>query len=170
MAKRMDDKERITAAMERELAAKAKYVVEGGFAEGGIIKTNTPRPNPGELPDSNPKTAQGMKKLPIQYVPTKALLYLALVMEGGAIKYGPYNFRDDKITASVYFDAMMRHLLQWWNGETYDDESGQPHLAHVMACCAILIDGFEGDFINDNRPIDQVFIDLFRELNEERSK
>jgi len=104
------------------------------------------------LPDDNPKTAFGTQKDPMHFTPTEALRAVGRVMRGGAEKYGAYNWREDRITASTYYDAAMRHLMAWWDGEDLDPESGEPHLAHVMACCAILLDGREQDTLNDDRP------------------
>lgn len=105
------------------------------------------------LPDDNPKTAAGLGKASVQYVPATARLYLGQVMKTGAVKYGPFNWRQDRITASTYYDAMNRHMEAWFAGEDVDPESGQPHLAHAMACCAIVIDAREHGCLNDDRPV-----------------
>jgi hypothetical protein len=104
------------------------------------------------LPDTNPKTAYGVQKTPVHLVPPPALLALAEVMGLGAKKYGPYNWREHAVSASVYQAAAMRHLLAWWSGESTDPESGQSHLAHAMACCAIVLDAEAVGKLNDDRP------------------
>lgn len=104
------------------------------------------------LPDTNPKTAFGVRKTPVHLVPPPALLALAEVMGLGAKKYGPYNWREHAVSASVYQAAAMRHLLAWWSGEEVDPESGQSHLAHAMACCAIVLDAKAVGKLNDDRP------------------
>ena len=53
-------------------------------------------------PDGNPKTAQGALKVPLHLVPPSAMHYLALAFRDGATKYGPYNWRDKGVSASVY--------------------------------------------------------------------
>jgi hypothetical protein len=106
------------------------------------------------LPDTNPKTAYGVQKAPVHLVPPPALLALAEVMGLGAKKYGPYNWREHAVSASVYQAAAMRHLLAWWSGESIDPESGQSHLAHAMACCAIVLDAEAVGKLNDDRPGD----------------
>jgi len=106
----------------------------------------------GRLPDGNPKTAFGVRKDPMHLVPTTALRPLGRVMRGGADKYGPYNWRDDRVTMSVYYDAAMRHLMAMWEGEDSDPESGEPHQAHVMACMAIILDAQAAGSLNDDRP------------------
>jgi hypothetical protein len=102
-------------------------------------------------PDGNPKTAFGEQKPPMSDTPTTALQALGRVMRLGATKYGRFNWRVQNVSSTVYYDAAMRHLMAWFDGEDADYESGQSHLAHVMACCAILIDAREQGTLNDNR-------------------
>jgi hypothetical protein len=46
----------------------------------------------------------------------------------------------------------MRHLMQWFAGERIDPESGCHHLAHVRACCAIVLDCENVGSLHDDRP------------------
>ena len=108
-------------------------------------------------PDGNPKTAQGAKKPDLSVVPASAWLHLATAMMNGSVKYGPYNYRDQPVSARTYIAAAMRHLLAYLDGEDFSAdtvEAGLPvhHLAHVMACCAILLDTTECQTLLDNRP------------------
>ena len=101
----------------------------------------------------NPKTAAGAAKPALfSVIPTAALLHLGEVMKLGADKYGPFNWRETPVPAETYVDAMGRHMLSWQDGENLDPESKKSHLAHVMACCAIIIDAMENDMLDDNRP------------------
>lgn len=102
-------------------------------------------------PDDNPKTAYGEAKTKLSDTPTVGIQKMGRVFTGGAVKYGRFNWRDHKVSATVYYDAAQRHLMAWFNGEDIDPESGEPHLAHVMACCNILLDAAEKGMINDNR-------------------
>jgi hypothetical protein len=43
--------------------------------------------------------------------------------------------------------------MAWRDGEAIADDSGCHHLAHVMACCAILLDAMECGALNDDRPV-----------------
>lgn len=117
-------------------------------------------------PDSNPKTAMGMKKPPLSVIPTAALIHLGVVMGLGAKKYGAFNFREKDVSSSVYIDAAMRHLLSWWDGESTDPESGASHLAHAMACCAILLDAASVGKLIDNRPLPGKASALIRQFTE----
>lgn len=105
----------------------------------------------GGYPDDNPKTVIGLKKPPTRAIPPIAILHLGGAMEDGAAKYGRFNWRDRRVTASVYYDAIMRHLLSWWDGEDVACDSGRHHLAHLMACAAILLDAEASGKLNDDR-------------------
>lgn len=102
--------------------------------------------------EGNPKHAEGRKKTPIRFIPPSALAAEGRVMQLGASKYGAYNWSESGVSASVYYDAAMRHLMQWYTGEDIDPESGQPHLAHVRACMAIIIDAAALGMLDDDRP------------------
>lgn len=105
------------------------------------------------LPDGNPKTAQGVKKPPVlSVVPASALLQVGAVMRLGKAKYGPFNWRDEGITASTYIDAAFRHLASWWDGESNDPESGASHVAHAVAGLLILLDAQSVGTLTDDRP------------------
>lgn len=89
----------------------------------------------------NPKAAPARTKVSMSAVPAGALAELACVMDLGARKYGRLNWRETGVDPNVYIDAIYRHLLKWQSGEEMiDPESGMSHLAHVMACCSILVD------------------------------
>lgn len=100
----------------------------------------------------NPKQAYGDKKIPVHLVPPAADLYLAMALKEGARKYGAYNWRDIKVESMTYIGAAKRHIMAYLDGEDIDSDSGNPHIAHAMACLAILADATEGDFLLDNRP------------------
>ena len=102
---------------------------------------------------TNPKDLLGTKKPNISLVPMSSIIYQALAMEDGAKKYGPYNWRQNKVIASIYVDAAMRHLAQWFDGEELASDSQKPHLAHAMACIGIIIDALETGNLVDNRPL-----------------
>ena len=101
---------------------------------------------------SNPKRAFGIRKPGMQYVPPVALIEEAAVMRGGAAKYGPFNWNDQPVDATTYYSAIMRHVMAWYAGQDRDPESGHSHLAHVRACCGILIDAAATDNLIGARP------------------
>lgn len=103
-------------------------------------------------PDNNPKTLLGVRKVPYHYVPPSAVIHLAMALKDGARKYGPYNWRSKAISSSTYFAACKRHLDAWWDGEEVAEDSGVHHLAHAMACMALLLDAESVGMLNDDRP------------------
>ena len=103
--------------------------------------------------DANPKTQYGLAKPGLSKVPPLALLAVGEVMSKGAAKYGPMNWRTDPVSSSTYYDAAMRHLTAWWDGQNNDPETGLPHLAHAAANMCILLDAFSGPWLLDDRPL-----------------
>lgn len=105
-------------------------------------KANTP----------NPKDLFGNKKVSITKFPLIALLHGSHAMMNGADKYGPYNWRDKAVIASIYVDAAFRHLMAWFEREEAAQDSGVHHLGHALACCAILLDAEATGNLIDDRP------------------
>jgi hypothetical protein len=103
--------------------------------------------------EMNPKDLQGLKKPRLSLVPPASTIYQALAMEDGANKYGPYNWREKKVIASIYVEACQRHLAQWFDGENCAKDSNKPHLAHAIACLGIIIDALETGNLVDDRPV-----------------
>lgn len=122
--------------------------------------------NANSYPDNNPKTAFGITKPSLSKVPPSVMLYLALGFMDGAKKYGAYNWRTKNVTASIYVDACLRHLQSWFDGEEYARDSGFPHLAHALACIAILVDGKENGSLIDDRPPPGAMADLIETWTE----
>jgi hypothetical protein len=116
-----------------------------------------------DLTDNNPKSRYGDKKAPVHLFPPIAMLKAAEVFRLGAAKYGPYNWRDDSVSATVYYSAAMRHLASWFDGEDIDPESGQSHLAHVLCCMSILLDAESIGKMIDNRPVNGCSASWIRE-------
>ena len=61
------------------------------------------------------------------------------VLEFGANKYAPNNWKHVPQATTRYYDAAMRHIDAWWRGEMDDPETGMPHLAHAMCCITFLM-------------------------------
>lgn len=119
------------------------------------------------LPDNNPKSAFGLKKPPLHLIPQPFLVILSKVMNLGASKYGPFNWRSNSVAASVYVAAAMRHIASYYDGEDKDPESGVSHLAHAAACMAILIDAQSAGNLIDDRPPAGVTAQLIKEHTEQ---
>lgn len=106
----------------------------------------------GAVLGTNPKDRLGLKKVRLSLVPPSSIIYQALAMEDGAAKYGPYNWRENKVIASIYVDAAMRHLQSWFDGEECASDSKKPHLGHALACLGIIVDALETGNLVDDRP------------------
>jgi len=114
----------------------------------------------------NPKDLIGLTKVPSHsVVPASGLIYEAMAMWEGARKYGPFNWRAHPVLATVYLDALDRHVKLFAAGEDIDPDSGYPHLAHAKACLAILIDAQETGNLIDNRPKSAVVARLLARFN-----
>lgn len=120
-------------------------------------------------PDDNPKTVIGLTKPPLHAIPPVALLHLGGAMSDGERKYGLMNWREKTVSSSVYYDAALRHLLAWWDGENKASDSGIHHLGHVMACCAILLDAASTGKLNDNRPTPGKFAETVHDMTKSLS-
>lgn len=106
-----------------------------------------------ELKETNPKDSLGIKKVPLHCVPCRVLMELGLAMMEGGRKYGTHNYRSVGVRASVYYNAIMRHIMAWWEGEDDDPDSGVCHLIKAMACLTVLRDSMHmGNWVDD-RPI-----------------
>jgi hypothetical protein len=100
--------------------------------------------------DNNKKTAAALGKPKLSSVPPVALYAMGAGMDNGADKYGRFNYRESSVTASVFYDALQRHLTAWYNGEDHAEDSGLHHLAHLLAGGAIVLDAIsEGNFVDD---------------------
>lgn len=117
-----------------------------------VIATTTPATEVGHgLKPTNTKDIVGSDKLPLHLWPTSAKALGALALLDGMLKYGRSNFRADGVRASIYYDATNRHLDAWFEGEDVDPDSGLPHLAHALACIAVLVDAQEAGKFTDDR-------------------
>lgn len=138
--------------------------------EGGVMLAVTPdeKVDSQPLPDDNPKSRFGVKKAPtFSVIPMSAILVEGQVMALGAAKYGPFNYREKNVAASVYLDAAMRHLVALNAGEDNDPESGVSHAGHVRACMGIFIDAIEQGCLIDDRPKNEAELRLLREFTKQ---
>ncbi len=105
------------------------------------------------ITEINSKAAVGITKIPMGLVPPSAKIWCALAMLTGKEQYGLYNYRDSEISMMMYLDAIERHHDAILDGEEKARDTGVYHAAHLMACGAILIDGYEhGNLLNDRPP------------------
>lgn len=67
----------------------------------------------------------------LDLIPYEALLGAAVVLEYGATKYKPNNWRLG-LSWSQTWSSLQRHLWAWKSGEELDPETGFSHLAHAQ--------------------------------------
>lgn len=101
---------------------------------------------------ADPKGEAGKAKSQLQLIPPSLNRETAKALSCGAAKYGPWNWRQNKVELMTYLGAMRRHIDAVMSGEDLDPESGAHHLGHVAAGCAIVIDAAEHGQLIDNRP------------------
>ena len=99
----------------------------------------------------NPKVALGRTKAPLRLVPSSLPIYVAIVQEYGAAKYGAYNWRDYKVSRVAYLEAILRHVLLALDGEDADPDTGVPHEASIAASCGIVLDALTIGCLVDDR-------------------
>lgn len=104
-----------------------------------------------ETKPTNPKDLIGCNKLPLHLWPETATMIGCLALLDGMLKYGRSNWRDAGVRATIYVDALRRHVGAWFEGEDIDTDSGLPHLAHALACLAILVDAQAAGKLVDDR-------------------
>jgi len=117
-----------------------------------------------EIKPTNPKDMIGSNKVPLHLWPTTATVLGSMGLLDGALKYGRSNWRAVGVRASIYEDAIRRHLNAWFEGEDIDPDSGLPHLAHALAGLAIVVDAIAAGKFRDDRLIKGGYRELIDEM------
>lgn len=76
-------------------------------------------------------------KLPMHLLDPLAIEGLTRVLQFGAIKYAPNNWRKGFAWTRL-IGALLRHVFAIMRGELIDPESGLPHIDHVGCCWMFL--------------------------------
>lgn len=79
-------------------------------------------------------------KPPLELLPAGPLAEIARVLEFGAKKYERQAWRTNAGEWSRLVSAALRHIHAFNEGETIDQESGRPHLAHAACCLLFLLE------------------------------
>lgn len=103
--------------------------------------------------ETNPKDALGQTKVSLSVVPANVITSIALGLTEGACKYGAHNYRVKGVRASIYYSALLRHIMSWWEGEDTDQDSGLNHLEKAASCLAVLLDARHQGMMYDDRPV-----------------
>lgn len=72
-------------------------------------------------------------------VPIRPMEAVVRVLMHGAEKYGDDNYLHVDNANERYYDAAMRHITAWREGELRDQDTGESHLAHAMCCLLMLL-------------------------------
>jgi hypothetical protein len=103
--------------------------------------------------ETNPKDAIGIAKVPASVVPRTVVAEVGLAMMEGSLKYGRHNYRVAGVRASVYFDAVNRHMDDFWEGVDVDPDSGLSHVTKAIASLVVLRDSMiQGNWVDDRPP------------------
>jgi Domain of unknown function (DUF5664) len=103
--------------------------------------------------DTNPKDAIATRRGRFwQGVSWAVIKEVSVAMLEGAIKYARHNYRESGVRASVYFDATIGHLTDWWEGEDIDPKSRLSHVTKAIASLFVLRDAMINDMWVDDRP------------------
>lgn len=106
----------------------------------------------GPTKPSNPKDAIGSRKASFSLVPWTLIWACAHALLEGALKYGRFNWRICGVRASIYLDALKRHIAKWENGQEYDLKTRVHHIDSAIGCLAILRDAMVYGKLEDDRP------------------
>ena len=102
---------------------------------------------------TNPKTSVGIRKWRyFTTVPLTVLAEVGVAMLEGARKYGRHNYRESGVLASVYTDAAIGHIMQWWEGEDLDPDTKLSHITKAIASLVVLRDAMIQEQLSDDRP------------------
>jgi hypothetical protein len=142
------------------------------FERSSVPECGAPSPRAKEQQpvSTNPKDVIGRTKPPLELVPPSFLILTSMAMKLGAKKYGPYNWRHEKVSAMVYLGAALRHIQSAIDGEEIDHESGVSHIAHASACMAIFLDAQATGNMVDDRPPKGKAAELIRGLTEKATE
>jgi hypothetical protein len=138
------------------------------FRKVGKFSNTNPEPAVSATKPTNPKDSIGIRKAPMSTVPANVIAEIGVAMLEGSAKYGRHNYREAGVRSSVYYDAAMRHLISWWEGEDIDPDSGMSHITKVLACLTVFRDAMMRDMVTDDRPPkSENFYELLNKLSGE---
>ena len=126
------------------------------------METTSPLDSTSKL--SNPKDMIGSNKLPFHLWPETATVMGCLGLLDGALKYGRSNWRVAGVKTSIYYDAIRRHLAAMFEGEWIDPDSKLPHVAHILADAAIVMDAYAAGKLTDDRMVQGGYRALVEEM------
>jgi hypothetical protein len=109
--------------------------------EGAVLVDKQPRLDGKKFDEGKPM---------LGLVPKSTIWAIGWILTFGAKKYGEHNWRKGLAWSRAY-NALLRHLTAWWDGESTDMESGKSHLWHAATELAFLIEYEESKTGEDDR-------------------
>lgn len=107
-----------------------------------VSVTDTPFVNYTHPQDGFDPQAGGVKtdsnKVRFDLMPVEVEVAVARVLTKGAIKYPDRNWEKGLRYGRVYA-AARRHMGEFWNGNAYDEETGEHVLAHAICMLTFLL-------------------------------
>ena len=96
-------------------------------------------------------------KVMFSQVPMHLLAGVARVLQGGMLKYKPFNWAKG-MSWSVCYDCTMRHMYKFWYArEELDQESMEHHLDHAI-CNLLFLKHYLSYYPDgDDRPPEELF-------------
>jgi hypothetical protein len=101
--------------------------------------------------NTNPKAAHGIKSLPVSLLSPLAIVLGSLGKLNGKLKYGGANYIGTEVVASIYIEAILRHIFKYLLGEDVDEVDKVPHLGAIIADCDILASAAAAGTLIDDR-------------------
>lgn len=103
------------------------------------------------ITDASTGGQKGQKIERFDLIPVKPLRTVATVYGLGAKKYADRNW-EKGYAWSLSYAALLRHITAFWEGETFDRETGLHHMAHATFHCFALIEYAQTHPEKDDRP------------------
>jgi hypothetical protein len=117
-----------------------------------------------KLVETNPKTLHGQSSIPLSLFSSLGTAYGSLGKLNGKLKYGLSNFVATPVVASIYVDAIRRHLDKWMAGQENDSVDGVPHFAAILANVDILLCARAAGTLEDDRPLIKGYLEEMDKL------
>lgn len=105
-----------------------------------------------EIRVTDPTTGgqKGQKLAQLGALDPAALMEVAKIAGFGASKYERMNYMRG-FAWSLSYDALQRHIHEFWNGNEVDEESGLLHMAHAAWQCLCLLSFSRRNLGTDDR-------------------
>lgn len=101
---------------------------------------------------ANSKDINQGKKPALSLLPPSGVIQVAKVMEDGAVKRSPYNWRDGKVSAMGLIDKILRHAFLLIDRHDLTEDSKLSNMAAIAANALVYLDAEANGNLDDDRP------------------